>query len=249
MHLEGGEIFLRPDLLREMDLLPDSILQKITITTNGTIFLNDKSILNMARRLGALRISIESAIPSQHEQIRRFSLTKTLENAAQYQADGIPVWLRVTLNKINYNGFLNQHILKLYERGFRRFQVYEFQSVGRGMDNKNMLSIGHSLDKLIDELCMTSLDNVILKMMFAKRRNIELLQNKTRLEDNHFHVELIPPEEGISIHANGDVYCCAWEDPKKICNWYRDENAKQLLSSANLIHTCNYCSAIRIVST
>ena len=60
MHLEGGEIFLRPDLLRAMDSLPDSILQNITVTTNGTIFINDETILHMVRRLEALTISIES---------------------------------------------------------------------------------------------------------------------------------------------------------------------------------------------
>ncbi len=248
MHLEGGEIFLRPDLLREMDSLPDSILQKITVTTNGTIFLNDETILHMTRRLAALRISIESAVPCQHEQIRGFSLEKTLENAAQYQHCGIPVWLRITLNQINYNGFLNQHILKLSEQGFRRFQVYEFQSIGRGMDNQSLLSIEHELDELIDELCMTSLNGIVLKMMFTQRRYAEILQKKTRLEGNHYCVELLPPVEGISIHANGDVYRCAWENTEKLCNWYHDENAKKIISSSSLIHKCSYCSAIRIVS-
>ena len=182
MHLEGGEIFLRPDLLREMDSLPDSILRKITVTTNGTIFLNDEKILHMVKRLAALRISIESADPSQHEQIRGFSLEKTLQNAAQYQRCGIPVWLRVTLNQMNYKGFLKQHILKLNEFGFRQFQVYEFQSVGRGMDNHNLLSIEHNLDELIDELCMTSLNGVLLKLMFSQQRNVEILQQKKGLK-------------------------------------------------------------------
>ena len=248
MHLEGGEIFLRPDLLREMDSLPDSILHKITVTTNGTIFFNDEKILHMLRRLAALRISIESANPSQHEQIRGFSLEKTLQNAAQYQSCGISVWLRVTLNQMNYKGFLNQHILKLNEYGFRQFQVYEFQNVGRGLDNQDLLSIEHNLNDLIDELCMTSLNGVLLKMMFSQQRKIEILQQKKRLEDNSYRVELIPPEEGISIHANGDVYRCAWTSTEKLCNWYNDENARRILSTSNLIHYCSHCSAIRIVS-
>lgn len=251
IHLEGGEIFLRQDLLRKMDLLSDAYLKAITITTNGTIFTDDPTIVHMLKRLAALRVSVESADPQQHEFIRGFSLEKTLKNAERYQKIGIPVWIRVTLNKLNYHCFMNQHIIKLAERGFNKFQVYEFQNVGRGRNNQEILAVDSSLNELIDELCNTSLNGMILKLMFAKGRVSEILSSQERLEEHGYSVQLIPLEEGISIHANGEVFRCAWDnDPANIlCNWYSQNDSKEIVRSTTLHHICSHCSAIRILSS
>lgn len=251
IHLEGGEIFLRQNLLREMNSLPSTYLKNITITTNGTILIDDPAIIQMLRKIAALRVSVESADPQQHELIRGFSLEKTLKTAEKYQEKGIPLWIRVTLNKLNYHGFIHEHIIKLSERGFKKFQVYEFQNVGRGSNNCEILAVNSSLQELIDELCDTSLNGILLKMMFAQRRIPEILSSQRRIEEHGYNVELIPPEEGISIHANGDVYRCAWDnDPDNIlCNWYVQENSKELVDSDSLYHSCSHCSAIRILSS
>lgn len=251
IHLEGGEVFLRRDLLRKMDLLPDTCLKTITITTNGTIFSDDPYIIHMLKNIAALRVSVESADIQQHELIRGFSLEKTLKIAEMYQQAGIPLWIRVTLNKLNYHCFLQQHIIKLSERGFNKFQVYEFQNVGRGSNNQKILAVDSSLYELIDELCDTSLNGIVLKLMFAKGRIPEILSSQKRLEEHGYHVQLIPPEEGISIHANGDVFRCAWDnEPANIlCNWYSQTDSKEVVSSNSLYHICNHCSAIRILSS
>lgn len=251
IHLEGGECFLRPTLLKAMDLLPDKYLQAITITTNGTIFLDDNEIVHMLKRLSALRISVESADEQQHMEIRGFSLAKTLENAMRYKHLGVPVWIRVTLNKLNYQGFFNQHILRLSEQGFSQFQVYEFQSVGRGIKNQEKLILGDSIHDLLCELENTPLSGIIIKIMLSQRRFEEVLLHKDSLETQGYRVEIIPQEEGISIHADGAAYCCAWDNEPSnlICNWYNDDDAKMMIDSINLVHNCSYCSYVRIVSS
>lgn len=250
IHLEGGEIFLRPDLLRKMDSLPDSCLQSITITTNGTIWTEDQTICHMLKRIAALRVSVESADPQQHAQIRGVSLFETLHNASRYKHLGIPLYLRLTLNKLNRINFVSNNILKLAEEGFQQFQVYEFQRVGRGLHSEKMLALEDSLNSLIDELCDLSLDGIKLKMLFPQTRVQEILASRGRLESCGFMVNRLLPEEGISIHANGDVYRCAWDsDPSHvICNWYQDSAAKQIIQTTCLMHVCNHCSAISIIS-
>lgn len=169
IHLEGGEIFLIPQLLKKMYCIPEKILKSITITTNGTIFTDDTSIINMLKKIKVLRVSVEGYNSLLHEEIRGGSFNAVIENARRYQELGIPVCIRITLNRMNYDGFVNNTIMGLYNMGFENFQVYEFQSVGRGLVNEKKYLLGESINELLDELCMTSLPDLKIKMMFSKR--------------------------------------------------------------------------------
>jgi len=251
IHLEGGECFLHPEILKMLNTLPDDYLKSITITSNGTIMCENTEIINMLKRVSALRISVEGAEEEIHRKIRGDSLEKVLNNAGRYQKLGIPVWLRITLNRYNYDMFFKKQIIKLSERGFHKFQVYEFQSVGRGLMHDKELVVTESLDDFLYELENTYIDNIELKIMFATNRVNQVLEHKQLLEQKGYYmVELIPHENGISIHPNGDVYLCSWDnDPDhSICNWYYDKNARQVLENTNLTHICDHCSSIRIIS-
>lgn len=250
IHLEGGEIFLYPELLKKMDVLPDDYLKKITITTNGTILIQDETILHMLKRIAALRISVESADATIHKLIRGCELSKIIINAKKYQEYDIPLWIRMTLHKLNYQNFIHRNILKLYKMGFPRFQVYEFQNVGRGSKHQSMLALDNSLLNLIFELYNTSLDNITLKMMFAKGRIPEIIQMQQKLSVAEYKVETLSPEESISIHANGDVFACPWENrPEKVLfNWYNNREARQRIQTKKMLHICEHCSAIKITT-
>ena len=95
IHLEGGECFLHPEMLKALGTLPDSHLRMITVTTNGTILHEDRQIINVLKKIAALRVSIESTEEEIHQKIRGCSLEKTLQNAVRYQKFGIPVWIRI----------------------------------------------------------------------------------------------------------------------------------------------------------
>lgn len=248
IHLEGGEIFLRPELLSEMNKFSDDVLEKITITTNGSFFYDNPKIINMLKRLAYLRISVEGHMAEQHEAIRGGSFDTVIQNAKKYQELNIPVCLRITLNKLNYHNFISKTILGLADMGFRDFQVYEFQSVGRGNESKQLLSLNHPLTNLFEEMYDTPIPDIQLKMMFSSERKAEILDAKRSLATKSYKVCEIQSEAGISIHANGDVYRCAWDNnpANVLCNWYNDENALNFIQSSDLAHTCSHCSAFCI---
>lgn len=249
-HLEGGEIFLRKDLLAAMNELPDSVLGRITITTNGTTVVHTPEILNMLRKLEVLRISVEGHTNAQQQAVRRINLDNVLKNAVFYRDAGIPVSLRVTLNRANYEGFITETLPALYEMRFPQIQVYEFQCVGRGEHNST-LALNQDIGGFLTEL--SSHPNQFrgrLYVMFPIGRRDIVMKHKPSLEKAGFTVSDIEPESSISIHANGDVYLCPWEDHPDRCvmNLLQTglNGLEQKLEQVELIHTCGHCSALRI---
>lgn len=251
-HLEGGEIFLLPGMLAAMNTLPDEILKCITITTNGTIYLTDPEVLEMLSRIGALRISVEGHTNEQQRAIRNTELTPILDNACFYKDNNIPVWLRITLHKNNYKAFVKETLPALNSEGFENIQVYEFQNVGRGNDNHADFEIGDSIGHFLKSLEENhSLLSGNIRMLFPKKRVAEILDNKDALLEKEYKVQILEPRASISIHADGQVYLCAWENnPGKsimnICETGVDTFLEKI-ETMDLMHQCSHCSVIGIV--
>lgn len=251
IHLEGGEIFLLSDFLAAMNELPDEVLRCITITTNGTIRHENKTILNMLSRIGALRVSVEGHTDEHQRAIRSIGIKSVLENAHFYKENNIPVWLRVTLHRYNYKAFVEKTLPSLNDEGFNKIQVYEFQNVGRGDENKLDFALGDSIEWLLKELEEKNLDlNSHIRMMFPKKRIPEILEHKALLEEKGYCVQLLEPEAGVSIHADGKVFLCAWENNPKECiidiSQTNIEHFMKTIENMELLHQCSHCSAIRI---
>lgn len=252
IHLEGGEIFLLPELLAAMNTLPDEILKCITITTNGTICLTDTEVLEMLSRIGALRVSVEGHTNEQQRAIRNTDLTPVLDNACFYKENNIPVWLRVTLHKNNYEAFVKETLPALNSESFENIQVYEFQNVGRGNDNHVDFEIGASIGHFLKSLEENhSLLKGNIRMLFPENRISEILDKKDALLEKGYKVQVLEPRAGISIRADGQVYLCAWEnDPEKcimnICETGVDTFLERI-ETMDLMHQCSHCSAIGIV--
>lgn len=250
-HLEGGEIFLRPDLLSAMDALSDEVLQCITITTNGTIRQQDNKVLSMLRRIGTLRISVEGHTNEHQRTIRGIDIDRVLDNAKFYLDSGVPVWLRVTLNQMNQDGFVNLTLPTLQTSGFNNIQVYEFQRVGRGRRAGIQLALDGSLSKFLNQLCCYS-DLIIghIKFMFPHRRLQEIKAFENQLVDKQYRVRYLEPEAGISIHADGEVFKCAWDNDviHSLGNIFHlgVEGLFSLLGNTDLMHDCEHCSAVCI---
>lgn len=250
IHLEGGEIFLRPELLRELNQLPRKFLKNITITTNGTIRHDETEILDTLRKIEALRVSVEGGIEEQQMAVRGIPLLPVLENAAFYRDLGVPVWLRMTLNKYNYEHFLDDGIPALIDQKFHLFQVYEFQKVGRGRKH-NHLALEGEISYFLEELEQVGYGpDVHMRIMFSERRKKEVLEHGGALEKAGMHVEVIPAENGVSIHSDGRVYLCSWDNDRahELLNIYKMgiEEAGRYLDRMNMIHACDFCSAVRI---
>ena len=251
IHLEGGEIFLRPDFLAMMNELPDEVLKCITITTNGTICLKEEKILSMLRRSGALRISVEGNTNEQQRAVRGVDIDKVLTNAKFYLESGVPVWLRVTLNKINYEGFVNFVLPALQNMGFFKIQVYEFQKVGRGSGNGTKLALEGSISDMLNDL-ITYSDSLVgnIKLAFPRRRIKEIKKYELELNKRGYQVHYLEAGDGISIHADGEIFLCAWDNDNShsLGNILKMETGEffDLLNKTNLTHDCEYCSAVCI---
>lgn len=256
IHLEGGEIFLRPDLLQQMNALPTETLQRITITTNGTINTDDPEIIEMLCRLRALRISVEGHTDGQQRTVRGIALDEIVGNALLYKERGIPVWLRLTMTSLNIEHLLDETLPYYMHKGFCCFQVYEFQPVGRGERSSSLLTVG-------DALFLSFLQNLAvwkgayrkeelqLNIMLPATRRKIVLFHKRDLELNEIAVFEISAENGVSIHADGSVFLCPWDNEKGHCvlNVYKDgiNYMEYILKERELKHICRHCSAVSIV--
>lgn len=256
IHLEGGEIFLRSDLLHRMGSLPQEILQCVTITTNGTIRIDESEIIDMLCKINALRISVEGHTNEQQRIVRSIDLEKVVECALFYKEKGIPVWLRLTMTCQNYEHLLDETLPYYMDKGFRNFQVYEFQAVGRGEKNRSLLAVKDDmfvsfLDKLTVWKKFFVEDDFRLMFMFPSTRFEIVHFYKEQLKTNRLKVFDIPTEDGISIHADGSLYLCAWDNEESHCilNVYKKglQYMATKLGKMSLKHSCNHCSAVRIV--
>ena len=256
IHLEGGEIFLRPELLHRMSSLPQETLQCITITTNGTIRIDEPKIIDMLCKINALRISVEGHTDEQQRIVRGIDLEKVVECALFYKEKGIPVWLRLTMTCQNCEHLLDETLPYYMDKGFRNFQVYEFQAVGRGEMNRSLLTVKDDmfvsfLDKLTAWKGLFMEKDFHLRFMFPSTRCETVRSYKEQLELNRLKVSDIPAEDGVSIHADGSVYLCAWDNEVSHCvlNAYKEDLKHMVtkLEKMSLKHSCNHCSAVRIV--
>lgn len=252
IHLEGGEIFLLPGLLAEMNTLPDEVLKCVTISTNGTLCLKESEVLEMLSRIGSLRVSVEGHTNEQQRAIRNTDLTPVLDNARFYKENNIPVWLRVTLHKNNYEAFVKETLPALNSEGFENIQVYEFQNVGRGNDNHADFEVGASIGYFLKSLEENhSRLKGRIRMMFPEKRILEISDKKDALLEQGYKVQVLSPEAGVSIHADGQVYLCAWENDPEQCIMNICETGVETflerIETMDLMHKCRHCSAIRIM--
>lgn len=255
IHLEGGEIFLRPELLRRMDSFSAEILQCITITTNGTICTDEPEAVDMLRKIHALRISVEGHDDEQQRMVRGIALDKVIENALFYKERDIPVWLRLTMTCGNCEHLLDETLPYYMNLGLRNFQVYEFQAVGRGKYNRNLLTVQNdTFDSFLEHLetweKFPEKEDICLKLMFSGARREIVLAHKNQLALNGLDVFDIPAKSGVSIHADGSVYLCPWDDDENHCilKVYQEglRHMAAALKETNLKHCCSHCSTVRI---
>lgn len=242
IHLEGGEIFLYPELFDILYDLDDSILKSITITTNGTIKVQNTNVISVLKRINALRISVEGHTQEIHEKVRNSSLDFVLTNGIALLNMGINVVLRITLNRYNQDSLLIDGITKFYQYGYKKIQIYEFQEVGRG--NNNAFSITCDFKQIFKQFESVAVP-VDLKMMLSSRR----IQDVQDYPWNHHNLTITYNDEnenGISINANGEISLCAWNDQEIIANFSQMSNAQILafLNSRDFFHTCTHCSKV-----
>lgn len=129
--LEGGEPFCRDDL-RE---LIDGIVQnrmRYTILSNGTL-INDKtaSYLASTHRCNGVQVSIDGSTPETHDAFRgEGSFSKALNGVKLLKAQGVPVFVRVTIHKQNLKDLKKIAKLLFEEIGLSGFSTNSASFMG-----------------------------------------------------------------------------------------------------------------------
>lgn len=246
--VEGGELFLRNEMLSFFQALTKSERERITITTNGTIYTNIPSTL--FKELCEFRVSIEGHNDRLHKKMRGVPLEPILENCKKWICEDVPIVARVTLNKSNFE-YINNIVERLLSVGIKRFSFYEFQAVGRGeVYYKDFQLSNFEMKKAIN-----SLSDAIL--LYPKIENIKVHLSKARtkmlnnINISRFKIEDLSRIPTITLNHDGYIGICPWN----ICSQYRLDITNsypmffinEIISEQAERHECQYCSELRLL--
>jgi len=231
--IEGGELFLRDNIYTLFDSLDKKYLNRLTLTTNGTVKFNINS--NYLKYLDEFRISFEGDNDILQERIRGIKLDKPLNLALKLLKYNIMPTIRITIHKYNYKN-IGKIIDFFYSYGFIKYSFYEFISTGRGKKHKDL-----ELDKkefliLSSQIKELNRNDISYKFSFPKKRAIYF--------ENYLDISGV---DSLTINYNGDIGICPWQIGQDIFAKFEKDNFLNIIDR-NLLHQCNYCSFIRITN-
>jgi len=239
--IEGGELFLRDDIEKLFLSLDDKYLNRITITTNGTI--NFDTTQFYLKKLDEFRISFESDNNNIQKQIRGIGLEGPLKLAKDLLKNRIEPTIRVTIHKFNFNDIIN--LIDFYKNmGFKKFSFYEFQTIGYGIENQELALNDNDFILLIDTINHLNFTDIDIKFSFSKVRQ----QYKNKI--TNLNIIDFGNVDSLTIDYNGDIGVCPWQKDRfdKFNMNSFNKLIKEKINNDLLSHECNYCSAFRIIN-
>ncbi|MBU0492362.1 MAG: radical SAM protein, partial [Chloroflexi bacterium] len=132
--LSGGEVFTRPDLF---DLIDSVIANRMryTILTNGTLITEETieqfQVGKRRSRLDSIQVSIDGSCAEVHNKSRPpNSFDRALRGLRLLKAAGLPVTVRVTINRHNVDDLENVARLLIEDVGLGGFSTNEAEQMG-----------------------------------------------------------------------------------------------------------------------
>lgn len=250
--VEGGEIFLRQDINRLLSMLTESERQKITITTNGTILAKVDPLY--LKQLDEFRVSVEGHTTELQENIRGVSLLPIMKNCEEWLKQNIPVEIRMTIHRKNYQ-YIQEACQYYMQLGVRRFSFYEFQPVGRG----EKFAEEYNLDAESFEIVLQQLCSLVqfrppvdwIKFSITSQRGNLLEKNQNRLESSKFEIEDISVIPTLTINSSGKLGICPWnisDQTIEITSLEEfEDKVDEIVKLQRGRHTCNHCSSFRLL--
>lgn len=250
--VEGGEIFLRQDINRILSMLTESERQKITITTNGTILPKVDPLY--LRQLDEFRVSVEGHTTELQENIRGVALMPIMKNCEEWLKQNIPVEIRMTIHKKNYQ-YLQEACQYFIRLGFQRFSFYEFQAVGRGKDfaEEYILDAGafEVVLKQLSSLAQTRPVVDWIKLNITNQRRDLLEKNQNQLENTKFEILDVCDIPTLTISSAGKLGTCPWnvsDQTIDITNLKEfEDKVDEIVDLQGGRHACDHCSSFRIL--
>ena len=249
--VEGGEFFLRKDISTLFKVVPPSYLGKITITTNGTVkIITDYKYLQY---LDEFRVSVEGHTNALQKEIRGINLTPILRTCDKLRSKGVPITLRITLHKKNYNYILDM-LDYFASLGFTRFSLYEFQAAGRGRTVANEYCLEErQLEQVLTLLTSNSINPAIevIKLSLSSARVKLVNLHRTELVSAEYEIIDISGIPSLTIDYNGNLGICPWNVGNDTIGFFSKKSfgsdIAKYIRTGRLNHICKYCSAVRVI--
>jgi MoaA/NifB/PqqE/SkfB family radical SAM enzyme len=210
LHLEGGEIFLRPDLDQIFAKLAPEYLSLLTVTTSGIVPMQVSK--ERLRALGDLRISVEGHTDELQQMLRPANLDRVFRTTEMLRTNAIPFSLRVTLHRANVRK-IQEMITSFVARGVERISFFEYQPVGRGLAQINQHTLSDAdFEFVLDTLIQEPLNPLlrVLKLSLSQRRVAMALERQSMLEDQGFKFIELTAIPNLTINSNGDLGISPW---------------------------------------
>ena len=249
--VEGGEFFIRKDIYNIFKSVDPKYWKNVTITTNGTIPIIEG--ITCLQNLDEFRVSIEGHKDELQQELRGTNIAPIVRTCLQVQEFGVTPTLRITLTKKNYDQ-INDMLDYFLNLGLRRFSFYEFQPVGRGRQFEQLYALSaQNVEQILISLpsspSFSEID--VLKFSFNTKRVSLLDTYKNMLKQKGFEMTDIWDVPSLTIDYDGALGICPWNIRGENLGLYQGvsfvEDVKNLLEKGMLNHTCDYCSAVRII--
>lgn len=250
--IEGGELFIRKDIPSLFSELNFACLNRITITTNGTIYPNIDPIY--LKELDEFRVSIEGHTDLLHNELRDVPLENVIANCQKWIGSDIPVVLRMTLTKNNH-----KHIKAMFDvfqkKGFRRFSLYEFQLVGRGRESMDSFGLSEiDVIDVINSLLYISrrYDHFeYIKLSLSNKRDNLVSENMFKLLGSKCKISSLVDTPSVTINYNGDIGFCPWNLNFNRSSTYNKytffDDVNAIINKYHSIHNCQHCTKNRLL--
>jgi SynChlorMet cassette radical SAM/SPASM protein ScmE len=138
--LSGGEPFCRPDLREIIKGIVDNKM-RYSILTNGTLITEEMArFLASTKRCDSIQVSIDGSIPEIHDSFRgEGTFCKAKDAIGLLKRYQLPVNVRVTIHKNNFQDLENISCLLLEELGLPNFSTNSVSIFGRCKTNETEL--------------------------------------------------------------------------------------------------------------
>lgn len=146
--LSGGEVFVRPDLWELIDSVVANGL-RFSILSNGTLIREDTVAKlcepSRRRRMNSIQVSIDGSCAEIHDASRgKGSFERAVRGLRLLKAAGLPVTVRLTVNKYNVDDLEAAAKLLLEDIGLPSFSTNDAMPMGAGCSNQGDITLNHA---------------------------------------------------------------------------------------------------------
>ena len=142
--LTGGEAFTRPDLFTLIDGVIANRM-RYNLLTNGTLItekvLEQFELGKRRPRLDYIQVSVDGSCAEIHDLSRPNSFERTVRGLRLLKKAGLPLHVRVTINRHNLHDLENVAYLLLDEIGLPSFGTNDAAPIGMGCQNAEEVAL------------------------------------------------------------------------------------------------------------